>query len=220
MDEELSIQINNVSSWQDFVVNAPLFQTLLIVIVGCSALVIYYLQRRSKIRNAAIVLLGEIRTAEQNINIANSSLEQMFFIDWPIIMPENSWRKYAHLFAKRLDRDEFKMISSFYSNCELLDFYTKRNDDFFWVSTEERARVLPGFLLDNISDIYDKQGSEEDMQKRRDDIISLFTGKLLGIYSYAPDVINKKMGLYLNKLSPISHSPCCKILKKIAEEKN
>ena len=114
---------------------------------GWFAIRVFKLQKRDEKVNAAISILFEIRDAEDKAKIVSEKLHTDNTSDLPSILPTNSWRKYSHLFAKDFE-DELKLINSFYNSCGIIEDLVNRQNNYFWIATEERARVVQNKLAD------------------------------------------------------------------------
>lgn len=82
------------------------------------AIFIYYLQKREAKRDAATVILQEIRRAEDSIK---SYKTHKHFLFTQRIIANNSWQTNIHLFVNDLTIDDLDKISDLYSMGELLD---------------------------------------------------------------------------------------------------
>ena len=88
------------------------------VVVGLLAIYIYFRQRRDRKRDAARLILQEIRYAEQQIR--NFRIAQSYSLASKLL-PTNSWNDNIHLFIKDLKETEIDMISAFYSKATYID---------------------------------------------------------------------------------------------------
>ena len=122
--------------------NSPFFGGLATMLTGYFAVRVYKNQKLDERINAARIITSEIRNAEEGIEAIKQRLETVGFGDFPSVLPLNSWRRYLYLFAKDFDQDEIELINSFYVRCEAIEDYVKRDNNFFWITTEERARVI------------------------------------------------------------------------------
>ena len=86
--------------------------------VGLFVIYVYIKQREDSKRDAAKIILQEIRRAEDLI--ADYKKTKMYLFAQKIIAT-NSWAKNIHLFVGDLDNDELDKISELYSTGEYLD---------------------------------------------------------------------------------------------------
>jgi hypothetical protein len=98
------------------------FQTLIILLTGLVAFVIYFLNKRVEKKDAARIIINEIRLAENTIKqIKNSKT----ITELSIILPNNTWDSKKHLFLNKLDQDELNLINDFYYKCTYAEQYRK-----------------------------------------------------------------------------------------------
>lgn len=91
---------------------------LITIIVGGIAIGLYLIQRRDAKRDAAKIIIQEIRRAEQIIADYKQTGQYLFAKK---IIATNSWSKNIHYFVGYLDNDELDKISDLYSTGEYLD---------------------------------------------------------------------------------------------------
>ncbi|MCX6780583.1 MAG: hypothetical protein NT003_00465 [Candidatus Magasanikbacteria bacterium] len=201
------------------------FVALTTILTGVAAWFVYKSQLRTTKIQAGRVLLTEIQTAEDRIRQINDMLMSdgaggvvmtNISLDFPTIFPSRSWNMYSHLFISDFDSDELKLISRFYDFGGLIEDFGKRNNDFFWVTTEERARVTQQKIAEIIV-------SKSDFPKDIRDIAIKegvdFLSNSMNIYanSYTPKKTVSEMYSYLQKIETITTSSCGIKLKKLAK---
>lgn len=118
---------------------------LITLLVGSYAIFLYRKQKRDNKKDAAKLILQEIRYAEQQIRIAkdhdfNYSLANK-------LLPTSSWPNNIHLFVNDLKEIEIDLISSFYSKASYIDILIKTISDF--KSNKENKQTI-GFLPQQI----------------------------------------------------------------------
>ncbi len=100
--------------------NSNLLQTIAVLGTVLVAYRIYLAQKRDTKRDAANIILSEIRHAERLISdfrrdgISIKVYPQLF-------MPRSSWGKYKHLFIKDFDDDDINAVDDFYNRCVYID---------------------------------------------------------------------------------------------------
>lgn len=124
-----------------FLNNNPGLMTLL---VGGFAIYLYLKQKADYKRNAAKLILQEIRYAEQQIRNAKTHEDRYYLADK--LLPTNSWHANIHLFVEDLKEIEIDLISRFYSHSSYLDIVIekvsdKKNDIMVPVSMNPSAPV-------------------------------------------------------------------------------
>ena len=102
--------------------NSNLFQTIIIFFTGLTAFIIYRINRYNEKKDAACVIVNEIRLAEKTIQeIRNNK----FVSELSIILPNDTWQHKKHLFLNKLDEDELNLINNFYYKCSYAEQYRK-----------------------------------------------------------------------------------------------
>jgi len=91
---------------------------LVTFVVGFLAIYIYIRQKKDKKRDAAKLILQEIRYAEQQIR--NFRIAQSYSLASKLL-PTNSWNDNIHLFVKDLKETEIDVINAFYSKATYID---------------------------------------------------------------------------------------------------
>lgn len=108
--------------------DSSFFVALVTVIVGSIAIYLYKKQQRDNKRNAARLIIQEIRYAEQQIRNAKRlapSVETNYYMALKLL-PTNSWHKNIHLFVEDLKEENLiDLISQFYSQAAYLDSVIK-----------------------------------------------------------------------------------------------
>jgi hypothetical protein len=89
-------------------------------VVAFLAIYLYVKQRVDRRRDAASLILQEIRYAEQQIR--NSEHGTRGYSLPSKLLPTNSWNDNIHLFIKDLKETQIDMISRFYSQATYIDF--------------------------------------------------------------------------------------------------
>ncbi|HEY4504312.1 MAG TPA: hypothetical protein VJI73_00900 [Candidatus Paceibacterota bacterium] len=90
--------------------------------VGSLAIYLYYRQKREYKRDAALLILQEIRYAEQQIRGSRAYSQNAE--NYPLsskLLPTNSWYKNIHLFMGDFEQSQVDCISRFYSQVEYVD---------------------------------------------------------------------------------------------------
>lgn len=96
---------------------------LLLVLVGLSAFVTYFWQKRDSKRAAATLLKSQIDSVEKSIlQLKNDhDLGNQSVYNSGKILSENLWEKYKHLFVKELSQSEIDLIQRFFDNAEQIE---------------------------------------------------------------------------------------------------
>lgn len=103
------------------------FLALTTFFVGGFAIYLYIKQKEDTKRDAAKIILQEIRRAEDIISDYKQSGGYQFAKK---IIATNSWNKNIHFFVGDLDNDELDRISNLYSTGEYLDTLIKQISNY------------------------------------------------------------------------------------------
>ena len=143
------------------------FIALVTLAVGAFAFGVYIWQKNDQKKDAANIILLEIKNAERSIKRIKDSLLRETLAPDIFLMPSESWTKYKYLFVRDFDRDEWDAITEFYNKCLLIDDNVKYNNSAFWSDTEEiranKQRILANYAK-NCADELDKL-SKNDTEK-------------------------------------------------------
>lgn len=193
-------------------INSVAFSSFSTLLVGGIAIYLYLIQKKDTKIQAARVLLLEIRTAEERISQIKEEVQDGLLHDLPSVFPTKSWKIYSNLFVSDFDQDELRSISLFYDYCELIEDFAKRNNDFFWVTTEERARIIQQKLADLV---IHSQTTEEsiDLDLAKQKILDAFANDS---YLYSPQKTINEIKKYSEKINAITTTSVGIKLKKIA----
>ena len=91
----------------------------LIIIVGLSAVWIYKAQEKSKIQDAAsliVLQIDELQIRMQEIQsyITEQGLNFSAFYESLLLIETNYWSKYKHLFVRKMDNKSYNNLNKFY----------------------------------------------------------------------------------------------------------
>ena len=102
-------------------------QSLTTLLVGGFAIYLYLKQKTDHKRDAAKLILQEVRYAEQKIKNAKTHNFDYYLADK--LLPTNSWHNNINLFIKDLKESEMDLISGFYSHAAYLDIVISKISD-------------------------------------------------------------------------------------------
>lgn len=91
---------------------------LITLAVGLFAIYLYLREKKDTKREAALLILQEVRYAEQRVRNFRSYGSYSFNEK---LLPTNSWHKNINLFVKHLKETEIDLISKFFSSAAYLD---------------------------------------------------------------------------------------------------
>jgi len=192
--------------------DSQFFVALVTLSTGFLAYLIYLRKKSDEKVQIARVLLLEVRTAEERIGQIREKIRSRDTNDLPSIFATKSWNKHSYLFISDFDQDELKLIGDFYNYAELVEDFVRRNNNFFWVTTEERAKVVQQKLVELI--IHSKSSDNPvDLNSLKENLLDNFANDP---YSYFPNKIVLEIGNYIEKINPIMVTSVGIKLKKLA----
>ena len=94
---------------------------ILLVIVGASAFIIYWVQERRKISEAASLIVLQVEELQTSIAevgpyISEGKLNDGAFYESQMLFKTDYWDKHKHYFVRKMDSFSFRMFDEFY-NC-------------------------------------------------------------------------------------------------------
>jgi hypothetical protein len=187
-------------------------------LVGSLAFYVYSKQKADEKINAATTVLLEIRNAESKVDTIIDKLDKNNAVDLPSILPVNSWRKCSHLFVKDFDLDDIQLLNTFYSSCEVIEDLVNRQNNFVWITTEERAKTVQRILAEIHDDfqkeyLLDHAAAQKKFDDRKKALGDFYANETL---SYAPDKILRGLKFQTQNLKRITSTPCGAKLKELA----
>lgn len=131
--------------------------TIVTLLTALTAGYLYWKQRRDRQKDAADIILREIRDAEDMLPTVKRIIESAKENGVPEkiqIMKIGSWPELQHVLARRLPQDVMKTIGEFYTNCQLLDEALQTIDESFYKNANEarinQFRVVSGLLEEKV----------------------------------------------------------------------
>lgn len=197
--------------------NSSFFVSLVTMGTALVAWLVYRSKLSSDKVQAARVLVTEIRIAEERLDKMRDNMTDNILGYSTPIFPTKSWKVYSHLFISDFDQDELKLLNSFYDYGELAEEYAKKDNNFFWVATEERAKVSVRKVADFITEAINQGSDDPDgksIQNKKTRLDSLLDKHSL-LYTPAKSVNEIKK--LLPNIPKITTSSCGPKLKKLAK---
>ncbi len=182
-----------------------IFGTLLSVAI---AILLYWWKVRVDKRNAARILLMEIRNAERTLKVIK---ESGTVAETTFVMPVSSWKKLQHYFVKDFDSDELDDLNHFYNLCSLIQKEVNRMKDQLPISNEEKIKVTQQKLLD-LADKY--AANPSGYQKAKKEV--LYDQFFPEVEWFVPDLPKSRIMQHLGDIRPVLTTSCGQKLKKIA----
>lgn len=144
--------------------------TLITLFVGFVALFVYKKRQIDNKKDAASIILLEIKNAESQLAQAREIFIRDKIIPESIFaMKTSNWHKYNYLFVRDLTDEEWDLINSFYEKCHQYDRVVEYNNTFF-KKNEEQIRInLHQALADYTKELFRRIGKsfeiEDEQQK-------------------------------------------------------
>jgi hypothetical protein len=173
------------------------------LIVGLVALAVYALTKRSERQNAAMIILMDIRHAEQVV----LSILEKGLVDRTMrpILSENNWGKYKHLFAKRFSSDDFAAFNRFFDACVEIEDARRKMVDLFYSNLLAKAAISQERMLDLADPVRDAAKSN------RTELINIINSEN---YVYEPQEPLVRILKALQLVGRLSNSVAFEKLKK------
>jgi len=193
------------------------FSALVTLIVGSFAYIVYKLQKKDEKIKAARIVLSEIRNAERVVDDLRANLSSHKVGELPSALPSNSWEEYSYIFARDFDQDELELINSFYSLCKQVQTFAEKDNNFFWVTTEERAKVVQQKLAETVLASADKTTGVVNqlvLDTFKRNFLDPFSNEA---YSYSPVKTVKGIEELVIRIPKITVTTCGTKLKMMAK---
>ena len=183
-----------------------------------TAIVAFFLYKRSKsdeLESAVRIIVLEIKESERiikNFDEIKNSGAVTYPNDLMKVTPLKGWVKYSHLFMKKLNNDEYDQLNDYFKKCEVLERYIEKNHNFFWITTEERAKqneIIGAKLALENPDLESTEFTE-----KIDKLLNLYFSNTSG---YTPAGIKTQIDRNLNSITLITTTPVWNKLKRIAK---
>ena len=122
--------------------DSSFFVALVTGVTGGIALHLYWQRKRDAKKEAASIILLEIRNAERvALQVKEHIVSEAFGLPTGrYLMPTENWNAHKYLFVGDFDRDQWDRINAFYLNCKLYDSALSYYESFF-EKDEEQSRA-------------------------------------------------------------------------------
>lgn len=170
------------------------FLDILLVLVGLTAFIIYFLQEREKRREAAALIYLQINEIQKGIEEISSYIIQgqlnatAFYESLPLI-EENYWSKYKHYFVNRIDGKSFESINKLYKYAlelqEQQSLMKNMQKNTFFITQNLMANIESQYLLEGLKDksnldlnelatFLDKTSPQSVTKEEKENVLNLF----------------------------------------------
>lgn len=192
--------------------NSNFFLGLSTILTVLVAILLYFRQKKSEKQQIAALLVNEIRNAEEAIHLLKTRTRGVE-IPEIIILPQNNWNKFSHLFSKDFDQDEVNTINRFYFDAERANYIVNYGNtvDLFLLNIRERIDASHHKVLD----IIDKASSLNDLKVK----MKRFQDKFYNVnsfFQYSPVGFTTILDSHLATITFILDSPVGIKLKQLA----
>jgi hypothetical protein len=197
--------------------NSNFFVSLTTFLTVITAFWLYKRQKNDNKRNAALIILSEIRNAEMKLKIVKKRVSGNTYDDFPLVLTINSWINFSHLFAKDFDQDQLDRINSFLATCQSIDEMANKDNNFFWITAEERARVVQQQLPQLVAAAFDSNTNEID-QNKLNILKQTFLDTISNeTYAYSPQKTVKAITSLITNTEKIIDTPIGEKFKKLSK---
>lgn len=178
--------------------------SIVTAIIGLGAYGIFWLTKRTEKRNAATVVIMDIRHAEQVVlSILDKGVDQSV----QNILYENNWEKYKHLFASDFSFDDFAAFNRFFESCTEIAEARERLKLLFDSGLQAKAAIAQQkiFAIDNLS-------SAEGQKKKQEVLNDIHSDT----YTFQPHEPQRRIEKSLRSMGHLSNTVAFEKLKKHA----
>lgn len=195
--------------------NTPFFSGLATILSVLGAYVLYRYQKKSDKEQIAILLINDIRNAQEAISDVKISLDVSGIPELPevTVLPENNWKKYSHLFVKDFDQDETELINKYFSDVERVSYIVTKANDMFLMMISDRNRALQSQNLKIIANAKDVEEAVSKLNR----LDTTFGSDKTSTSPYVPSGFYTKLKKYLPEIPEILNTTVGSKLKKIAK---
>ncbi len=188
--------------------------TLATVATAIVAYIIYKKSKSDELENAVRIIILEIKESERIVKnlIETKNAGNVYSDDLVKVIPFKGWSKYSHLFMKKLTNDEYDQLNEYFKKCEVLEKYIEKNHNFFWISTEERARQKE--IIGATLALANPDMEASDIRSNMEKISDLYISNSL---RYTPAGIATQLSRSLDSIALVTPTPVWNKLKTIAK---
>lgn len=173
--------------------NSNFFQTIMTLIVGLLAFLLYRKQQNDRKKAAANALYLEIQNIESNITKVREALsrESLAGLDITLVRT-NEWLKSSHLFSEDFDNDEWQSVSDFYHHAQLIDNAIDESSKAFLDDVANIRRNKQKFFAVLAKEALDSNATDRSVDK------------ILESLRVVQNIFDK---FYMNNQSDLSYTP-------------
>ncbi|MDK8193312.1 hypothetical protein QP794_24800 [Paenibacillus sp. UMB7766-LJ446] len=184
------------------------FQTTIILLVGFFAFVTYRMTKRDERKNAALLVIMELRSIEENLNKLKDSRD--YYVTSPVVT-SNEWNTYKHLLVGNLDNDQYKTIDDLYNVATRIEQERRLIREQIEIIIKEKARAYQEQIISVAAQMWDQEKSLFDERARK--IADLCFPSAPEFKGKFPKELMEKL---LHEYTPVMSTTAGEKLKKIA----
>lgn len=133
-----------------------------LILVGLSAVWIYKMQEKGKLRDAAYMIVLQINELQKRVQeiqsyITNQGLNLTAFYESLPLIDVNYWNNYKHLFVCKIDNKSYDSINKFYqyvtSMQEQQELLCNLQRNYFYVKQNAICNVEISFIIETLKEV-------------------------------------------------------------------
>ncbi|MBE5075373.1 hypothetical protein [Anaerotignum lactatifermentans] len=146
-----------------------LFMNIALVIVGTIALWVYWLQEYHKKKEAATMIVLQIKELWSEINRINNfkefetNINLLYFYEHKALILTDYWNQYKHLFVRKMDVDDYQEINNFYKYIWEMDIQRGIIQDLIENTFFQMKNIIAGVEQAYLSKQLSEQKSAESI---------------------------------------------------------
>lgn len=197
-----------------------IWQNLILLLTALITLYIYRRKNIISLKNAAKLIILQIKDIEKNIEYLkieaitqNRIINEQQMYNSVTIYEQNFWNDYRHQLFNYLSSDDYELISKFYDNATMIKRFQNDIKNFILTSLQYRGIDRCHLLL-----IYTLMSNDnETLQKDINNKISLYDRIVTS--SYVPYHYGESISTYLSTYQRISGTTAYRSLIKMSKRK-
>ncbi len=144
-----------------------------LILVGLSAVWIYKMQEKGKLRDAACMIVLQINELQKRVQeiqsyITNQGLNLTAFYESLPLIDVNYWNNYKHLFVRKIDNKSYDSINKFYqyvtSMQEQQELLRNLQRNYFYVKQNAICNVEISFIIETLKEVDCSSVSSNQLQ--------------------------------------------------------
>lgn len=188
-----------------------------LILVGLSAVWIYKVQEKGKLRDAACIVVLQINELQKRVQeiqsyITNQGLNLTAFYESLPLIDVNHWNNYKHLFIRKIDNKSYESINKFYqyvtSIQEQQELIRNLQKNYFFVKQNAICNVEISYIIETLKEVDFSSVSSNQLQSfiqeastaSAEKQLDIFTNLVKQIEQNNPNIdMNRFWSVYQNK---------------------